>query len=161
VNILWLNYIIHDTRKMADHRDVFLGGTCGDSKWRDTLIAKLNGVTYFNPVKPPGTWTREDEELENKYKKTCEYMLFIITPEMQGYYSIAEVVESSFKKPGRTIFCALDTDNEKSFSDVQNKSLRATERLLQRNKAIVKRSLDEVANFLNQKHKSGKSCIIC
>lgn len=149
--------------KMADYRDVFLGGTCSGSEWRTDLIDKLDeeGITYFNPEKAIGAWTREDEEIENKYKKTCEYMLFVITPKMEGFFSIAEVVESSFKKPGKTIFCVLDIDGEKSFSIAQKKSLRATERLLQSNNAIVKQSLDEVANFLSDNRKPNRWCIIC
>src|SRR5690349_4186054 len=135
------------------NRHVFLGGTCSGSEWRKELISKLeSGVTYFNPEKPIGAWTPEDEKIENMYKKTCKYMLFVITPKMVGFYSIAEVVDSSHRKPGRTIFCALDTDDEKHFSDEQKKSLRATERLLLCSKTIVKRSLDEVADFLNHSH---------
>lgn len=143
------------------NRDVFLGGTCSGSEWRKDLIGKFNGsVTYFNPVITDRPWTQNDEENENKHKKTCEYMLFVITPKMEGFYSIAEVVESSFKKPGKTIFCVLDVDGEKSFSDVQKKSLRSTGRLLQSNKAIVKQSLDEVAYFFNHNPKPKKGCII-
>ena len=141
--------------------DIFLGGTCSGSEWRKDLISKLDGdVTYFNPEKPSGTWTQKDEEEENTHKKTCKYMLFVITPKMEGFYSIAEVVESSFKKPGRTIFCVLDTDEEKTFSETQKKSLRSIERLLQSNKTIVKRSLDEVADFLNHNYKSKQRCNI-
>ena len=144
---------------MADYRDVFLGGTCSNSEWRDELINKLNrDVTYFNPVKPGNTWSPKDEEVENRYKKTCKYMLYVITPRMNGFYSIAEVVESSFKKPGKTIFCVLHTDGEKLFNDEQKKSLRAVERLLLSNRAIIKQSLNEVADFLN--HKPKTECII-
>lgn len=145
---------------MAKYKDVFLGGTCSGSEWRRELINKLDNVTYFDPVKPPGTWTQEDEEIENMYKETCKYMLYVITPMMVGFYSIAEVVDSSYRRPGRTIFCVLDTDGEKSFSDVQNKSLRATERLLSSNKTIVKRSLDEVAEFLNHTKSKNRVCCI-
>jgi hypothetical protein len=144
------------------NRDVFLGGTCSGSEWRKDLISKFNkSVTYFNPEKPIGTWTQEDEEEENRYKKTCEYMLFVITPKMEGFYSIAEVVESSFKKPGKTIFCVLYTDDGKSFSIAQEKSLKATGRLLQNNKAIVEDSLDKVAYFFNNpKSKPKRRCTI-
>ena len=140
---------------MANYKDVFLGGTCSGSKWRDELISKLNSdVTYFNPVIIDRQWSQKDEEIENRYKKTCKYMLFVITPRMNGFYSIAEVVDSSYKKPRKTIFCVLDTDGEKLFNDEQKKSLRAVERLLTSNKVIVKKSVDEVADFLNCKPKS-------
>jgi hypothetical protein len=140
--------------------DVFLGGTCNGSEWRTDLIKKFKGITYFNPVITDRPWTESDQENEQRHKRTCKYMLFVITPKMEGFYSIAEVVESSFKKPGRTIYCVIDTDGEKSFNDVQKNSLRATGRLLQSNKAIVKQSLDEVAEFLNHSRKPREGCNI-
>jgi hypothetical protein len=144
------------------NRDVFLGGTCSGSEWRKDLIRKFEGVTYFNPVIENRKWTLKDQEEENIQKKTCEYMLFVITPKMRGFYSIAEVVESSFKKPGRTIFCVLDEDEGKEFDAVQKESLRATGKLLHDNKAIVMQSLDKVAEFLNHnpKPKSKRRCTI-
>lgn len=146
------------------NRDVFLGGTCSGSKWRDELISKFNdnGVTFYNPVIKDREWTLKDKEEENIQKKTCEYMLFVITPKMRGFYSIAEVVESSFKKPGRTIFCVLYEDEGKEFDGAQKESLRATGELLRDNKAIVVQSLDKVANFLihNPKSKPKRRCTI-
>ena len=39
--------------------NVFLGGTCNDSKWRDKLIELLKpSVPYFNPV--VDEWGEED-----------------------------------------------------------------------------------------------------
>lgn len=41
-----------------------LGGTCGNSKWRNELIEKLNKkIEYRNPVVKNGTW---------KYNKTIK-----------------------------------------------------------------------------------------
>jgi hypothetical protein len=146
--------------KMADYRDVFLGGTCGEFEWRKELISKLDKVTYFDPVVTNRLWTREDEEIENMYKETCEYNLYVITPKMVGFYSIAEAVNSSHKKPGKTIFCVLETDGKNVLTDVQKKSLKCTERLLLANNAIVKHSLDEVANFLNHIKRKPKICCV-
>lgn len=142
--------------------DVFLGGTCNGSEWRTDLIEKLEGkyITYFNPVITDRPWTEDDQENEQKHKKICEYMLFVITPKMEGFYTIAEVVESSFKKPGRTIYCVIDVDDEKSFSDAQKKSLRATGNLLRNNNAIVKQNLDEVVEFLDRSRKRRDGCNI-
>lgn len=131
---------------MVDY--VFLGGTCNGSNWRDELIAKLR-VTYFNPIRPKGTWSSHDEAVENSHKETCKYALYVITPKMSGVYSIAEAVDSSHRKPGKTIFCILAEDDGMKFTDAQWKSLMATERLLQSNSAIIRRSLDDVAELLN------------
>lgn len=74
---------------------IFLGGTCGKSNWREYLIPYLEmcGIKYFNPVVE--NWTpecKEIEDIEKDYK--CDIHLYVITDDMEGFYSIAEVVDS-------------------------------------------------------------------
>jgi hypothetical protein len=64
---------------------------------------------------------------------------------MLGFYSIAEVVEDSNKRPTKTIFCYL----EEGFEKHQIKSLQATARLVKENGAQVFTSLEAVAEYLN------------
>jgi hypothetical protein len=71
--------------------------------------------------------------------------LYVITKEMLGFYSIAEVVEDSNKRPTKTIFCYLAEGFEKH----QIKSLQATARLVKENGAKVFTSLEAVAEYLN------------
>src|SRR2546421_2214245 len=80
-----------------------------------------------------------------KEKKECDFMLYTITKEILGFYSIAEVVDDSNKKPDRTIFCYL----EEGFDKYQLESLKATTRLVKENGAQVFTSLEEVAEYLN------------
>jgi len=47
-------------------KEVFLGGTCNGSKWRDILIPRLK-ISYFNPV--VDNWTEEDYQKELKIIK--------------------------------------------------------------------------------------------
>lgn len=122
---------------------VFLGGTCGKSNWREYLISKLN-IDYFNPV--VDDWTQECIAEENKQKEICDYNLFVITYEMKGVYSIAEVVDLSNKKPAGTILCII----EDGFSDGEIRSLNAVYDLVKKNGSTVFKSLDDVANFLNK-----------
>jgi len=101
---------------------VFLGGTCG-SNWRDDLIPQLE-IDYYNPVVED--WTPEFMEEERLQRDKCDFCLYVITPEMEGVYSIAEVVEDSIKRPEKTIFCftqpCLD-EGAKHFTEGQIKSL--------------------------------------
>ena len=112
----------------------FLGGTCADTKWRDELIPLLekNNIDYFNPVVK--NWTPECQAIEEDEKNNkCNVHLYVITPEMQGVYSIAEIINSCWQAIvyGTTVekvyFYILDTDNK--FSKGQLKSLMATLRL--------------------------------
>ena len=96
----------------------FLGGTCNNSTWREKLIPMLT-IDYFNPV--VDDWTPDCMAEEIKQRETCEYVLYVITPEMTGVYSIAEVADDSNKRPDKTIFCFLSepniTDDQKLISD--------------------------------------------
>lgn len=125
---------------------VFLGGTCNESTWRDKLIALLDeSVEYFNPV--VDDWTPECQAEEVKQRITCDYVLYVITSEMTGVYSIAEAVEDSNKRPDTTIFCFLP----EGFTDGQQRSLASVARLINNNSSYWLKSLREVAGFLNNR----------
>ena len=113
---------------------IFLGGTCAETTWRDELIPGLEkyNVQYFNPVVED--WTPECQAIEEDEKNNkCNVHLYVITPEMQGVYSIAEIINSCWQAQvyGTTVnyvaFYILDPENK--FSKGQLKSLNATIRL--------------------------------
>lgn len=76
---------------------VFLGGTCNGTDWRNKLEHYLEwyGISYFDPV--VDDWTDECVLIENdeKYNK-CNIHLYVITSEMTGVYSIAEIIDSAW-----------------------------------------------------------------
>ena len=121
---------------------VFLGGTCGASRWREELIPQLE-CEYFNPVVKD--WNEEAQKNEiYEREEGCDKVLYVLTPDMEGFYSIAEVVEDSIKRPDKTIFCVrFFEDYDKSFNVKQIKSLNAVIKLVERNGALV------VDNFCN------------
>lgn len=126
---------------------VFLGGTCNDSKWRNEFIEKLQ-IDFFNPV--VDDWTEEDQKEELKQRQICDYVLYMITPEMKGVYSIAEVADDSNKQPEKTIFCFLEEYGGKTFDDDQIKSLKSVSDLVSKNGASVFKSIKETVDFLNK-----------
>jgi hypothetical protein len=125
---------------------VFLGGTCNESTWRDQLIPILQ-IGYYNPVVPD--WTPECQAEEIKQRETCDYCLYVITPEMQGVYSIAEVIDDSNKQPEKTVFCFLPWGKDEEFTHGQIKSLTQVGRMVERNGGKWAKSLYEVADYLN------------
>jgi len=112
---------------------VFLGGTCADSKWRDEIGPMLdeNGLEYFNPVVKD--WNESAQAQEVQERQNCDFVLYTITPKMEGVYSIAEVVEDSIKRPQKTIFVVLEKDGDFLFSKDQKKSLNAVAKMVERN----------------------------
>ena len=125
---------------------VFLGGTVAGSKWRDYMMPKLK-VDYFNPVVE--VWTEEDQKREIYERENSEFCLYVISPKMIGWYSLAEVVDDSFKKNDNTIYCYLPKDDKAEFTEEQINELEHLGKLVQANGAIWKHSLDEVIDFLN------------
>lgn len=129
---------------------VFLGGTCNNSTWRETLIPMLK-ISYFNPVVKH--WTEEAQIEELQQREESDFCLYVITPKMTGVYSIAEVVEDSIKRPQKTILCILAVDDEEIFTLSQMNSLLQVEKMVERNGVKVCYGLPGMANYLNGKAK--------
>lgn len=132
---------------------VFLGGTTNNTDWRDKLIPKLK-IDYFNPV--VDDWTEDYYKEELKQRKTCDFVLYVITPKMKGVYAIAEVVDDSNKRPEKTIFCYLEEDDKQKFDKEQLKSIDKVGIMVKENGGKYFKSLDEVAVYLNFKEKEIK-----
>jgi hypothetical protein len=126
--------------------EVFLGGTANKSTWREELIPMLK-IDYFDPI--VDDWNEEAQEMELEKRETCDFVLYVITPKMEGVYSIAEVVDDSNKRPEQTILCVLDEDEDKRWTKHQKKSLNSVKKMIFENGATVLDDLDEVAYFLN------------
>ena len=145
----------NDFKSDVNEPKVFLGGTCIESDWRDKLIKKLE-IDYFNPVVKD--WNDEAYKEELKQRKICDFLLYVITPKMTGFYSIAEVIDDSNKNPSKTIFCYLKTDkNDKDekikFENHQIKSLEAVAKMVSKNGGKCFDSLTEITDYLNNTKK--------
>lgn len=127
-------------------KKVFLGGTCNESAWRNALIPMLT-IDYFNPVVPD--WTEEAYQEELKQREQCDFCLYVITPKMTGVYSIAEVIDDSNKRPEKTLFCYLTTDDGLEFDKAQLKSLHKVAEMVVKNGGQYFLDLWQIKNFLN------------
>ena len=133
--------------KKANSKKIFLGGTCAETTWRDELIKLLN-IDYFDPR--VDDWNEEAQKQEIYERKNCDYCLYVITPKMEGVYSIAEVVDDSNKRPEKTIFCYLTKDEDKQFSEGQIKSLEQVSKMIQTNGGKSFKALKEIADYVNK-----------
>lgn len=129
---------------MAFNR-VFLGGTCNESVWRQALIPLLR-VAYFNPVVED--WTLEAQQLEvEEREERCNIHLYVITSEMTGVFSIAEVIDSVYQSKVRTIFQVIPS----VFNEGQLRSLKAVVDLVNRRGGIayVHCDIEKAARIIN------------
>ena len=130
---------------------VFLGGTVNGSNWREYVMPRLT-IDYFNPV--VSVWNDEAYELELHEKRHANYCLYVVTPKLTGYFSIAEVVDDAFHKPDQTIFCYLKEDQDFTFNKFELNTLEDLGQAVLKNGGTWLRNLDEVIEFLNQGNKS-------
>ena len=135
-------------------KKVFLGGTCNGSNWRDKVIKNLQ-LPYYNPV-VEGEWTQKDYRREIKERNTCQYCVYVITPKLTGFYSIAELIDDCHDKSKTTIFCYLKKEGNDSFTKHQVKSLTAIGRMVKKRGGIWVKSLTELTNLIHQRHKNEK-----
>ncbi len=127
---------------------VFLDGTTNGSEWRKFIINNLK-IDYYNPE--VAEWNEDAFKQKIYEKEQSDFCLYVVTPLMTDFYTIVEVVDDSNKKSNKTIFCFLEQDGDKNFSDHQKKSLVAVGKMVQRNGGFWFRNLEEVCNFLNNK----------
>ena len=126
------------------HR-IFLGGTCNGSTWRENLTRVLD-VDCFNPVVED--WTPQAQQNEEYEKgERCNIHLYVITHEMKGVFSIAEVIDS-VHTPCKTTVLQVMPDG---FGDSQLKSLKAVVDLvcLRGGIAYIDSELNRTARILN------------
>ena len=129
---------------------VHLGGTCGNSNWRDKLILLLNSnVKCINPV--VNNWVYNDNAKKDKTKRIneCDILLYVITPQQKGFTSIASAVDYSNKFPNKLVFCVLYKCNDLKFEGHLLESIRSVEDIIKDNGCRGYNSLEDVANYLN------------
>lgn len=127
-------------------KKVFLGGTCNGSSWRDDFVKGLR-IDYFRP--DADNWTPAMMEEEIHQRETCDFCLYVITPKITGVYAVAEVVDDSNKRPAKTIFAYLPSDEGNVFTEDQLKSLEQTGTMVKENGAQFFTTLNEISDYLN------------
>jgi type VI protein secretion system component VasA len=127
---------------------IFLGGTCNNSTWRKQIEKEVN-VDMFNPV--VDDWTEDCQAIEMDEKENkCNVHLYVITSEMTGVFSIAEVIDSVHNKNKDTILQVLS----KGFDKGQLKSLKAVVELvkLRGGTAHIEEDLSRAVLILNRRY---------
>lgn len=134
---------------------IFLGGTCNGSKWRDTFIKMLDSdINYFNPI--VDEWNESAQQNEELQKTLyCDYNLYVITKEMSGVFTIAEVIDDSNKRSYSTVLCIIESDfiDEDGKEDPRFKSLKAVKRLAMYNGVSCFDNLEDTAKYFNTEAK--------
>uniref|UniRef100_T1IR01 EF-hand domain-containing protein n=1 Tax=Strigamia maritima TaxID=126957 RepID=T1IR01_STRMM len=109
--------------------EVFLGGSCNPTTWRQNIaipLLKKWRITYYNPQ--VGHWKPELIELENQAKENAEVLFFVIDNQTRSVASVIEaahiagcqkkliLVVKEFQCPGQMILG--EPLSEKEFQDL-------------------------------------------
>jgi hypothetical protein len=92
---------------MSFTQQVFLGGSCNPTTWRqDTVIPLLEekGIKFYNPQVED--WRPELMELEAQAKADSEVLLFVIDLQTRAIASILEATE--YGCTGRNVLIVVD-----------------------------------------------------
>lgn len=133
---------------MSEIAHVFLGGSCGESRWREELVIPRLTCTYFNPVVPD--WTEECYQNELRHREGDDICLYVLSPKTKGLYSIAEVVDDSNKRPSKTAFFFLEEEDGFSYTKDDLKSLRKVGEMIKRNGGAYFTDVDSLIEYLNK-----------
>lgn len=142
------NYLNDHDVKNPNAPFIFLGGTCNEDPWRNQLISKLK-VSYFNPV--VANWNEQAKALEDMLKPKAAALVFVITPNQKGFYSIAELTNAANANEQKVIVQFLENEDE-IFDEDHRKSNEATIDLIKNNECVhvVEGDLQDLADYLNQ-----------
>lgn len=75
----------------ARQRDIFLGGSCGQSRWRDEIAIPIllkHGISFYNPQMED--WNTHYIPLEAAVKDGCRLLLYVITDDTRAMTSMLE-----------------------------------------------------------------------
>ena len=135
---------LEKNQKMS-YRKVYLTGTRNGSDWQQTVISKLT-IEYF--------WEKEDSKKINSTDEEyaladADFLLHVITPKIDHFESISELIDNSNKNPEKTLFCFLLKDGEQEFTLHQQDSMIAIGKMVTKNGGRWFQSLDDSISFLN------------
>lgn len=127
---------------------VFLDGTENGSAWRRQLIPALEsaGFQCFDPTEKPRSRRTYEEEMDQKSQS--KYHLYVITPKMDDFENISELVEDSNKNPEKTIFCFWQTDEDEAFTPQQIQSLERIGEMIAQNGGKWVREMEQIPGVL-------------
>lgn len=137
---------------VAKNKEVFLGGTTNNDTWRVKLISMLaKNVGYFNPVVE--NYNEAKKAIEDIAKQKATHMVYVITPNMKSFYSIAEMTEDAVLNNKQVIICFLNNESpdKKGFTSDQLRGFNLVTQLLSKYPCVkFSHSLEDIANILNE-----------
>lgn len=128
-----------------------LGGVCKGKDWRTEFVKNITrqDIQFYNPLKKEWKWTENEKQEKSERIKACDYLVYFISPEIEGFSSIASAVDYSNKYPKKLLFCAVERYNDKCFTPHQWESMKVVRDIVRDNGGLIFGDLDEMAMYIN------------
>ena len=136
---------------------VFLGGSCNPTKWRNDItipILNKNKISFYNPQVEE--WNPDLVEVENYQKKNAEILFFVIDNNTRSILSMLEIVELILQN--RRIILVIKYISEKQeidgiiISEREKKDLNRArfyiEELANRNDIPIFNNIEKATNYI-------------
>ena len=117
---------------------ILIGNQEQDLAWKPAFDKHSDSLQY-------------EEVTDVSDKEACDFILYVVSPEMYGMMAVIDAVNDSNHSPGKTLFCFLEEgESEAEFNSHQVKSLVATGKMVARNGGHWFRSLEDTVHFLSR-----------
>jgi hypothetical protein len=128
---------------------VFIGGTCGGSTWRNSLISTLEnyGIDYFNPATDDCT---EESYQQEAYERSHDMVVvYVLSNDMEGIYTIGEIIDDCHECPNNLIVCNLWQDNRKQ--QFMNQNIARFQQMVEDHNVQTCTSIQDLADMIYYK----------
>ncbi len=115
---------------------LYIGGIGTESNWRDQF-KELTSTAQI-----------EISEGSPKDKTKCDYLLYVVTPNMKGVSAIMDAVNDSNLSTTETVFCTIDEEDGNEFTSHQVKSLVATGKMVELNGGKYFKNLKDMTVYI-------------
>ncbi|XP_060079047.1 uncharacterized protein LOC132558496 [Ylistrum balloti] len=104
--------IAPNCNNIQECRDIYLGGSCGDSNWREKIAVPLlrkHGLSYANPF--INDWEQRLIPIQVAIREKCRLLLYIISDRTR---SISSMIEAGYYigKGCKVILCVKELSND-------------------------------------------------
>jgi hypothetical protein len=118
---------------------VYLGGIGNESNWRDAFFTESAGQSI------------ETVDVGSEGKKECDLLLYVVTPKMNEFSTIIDVVNDSNHDSSKTIFCSINEEQGDVFTSHQIKSITAIGKMIEANGGKWFNNLSDTIAYIKQK----------
>lgn len=120
----FFDWMFSQNNNHCESYDVYLGGTCANSEWREKLAVPAfedSGVTYYNPYL--NKWSTRYIAREAAMKDRCRVLLYVITNDSRGISSMLEAAYY-YGLGCKVILCIMKIESDRINNEILSETAK-------------------------------------